>query len=104
MRSISLDHYITIAAIEDLMSSTNNSFHVRPASAQDLDRLCMLAEQFLNQIQAEGTVQDARRVFERILKSPDAAAVIVAEHRAGLCGYGYAEYQWRPEFGGEAME
>jgi GNAT superfamily N-acetyltransferase len=58
---------------------------------------------FLTQIRAEGTESDAKRVFERVLKSPDWGIVVVAQHRNGLCGYAYASYVWRAEFGGQTM-
>ncbi|MBI4471899.1 MAG: GNAT family N-acetyltransferase [Acidobacteria bacterium] len=100
-----MNHYITMAAVKPLMSSSaTGAFHVRAATSQDLDRLCELADLFLTQIRAEGAARDARRVFERTLKSQNAGVIIVAEHRGGLCGYAYAEYQWRAEFGGETMD
>jgi GNAT superfamily N-acetyltransferase len=69
-----------------------------------MDKLCELAGQLLVQIRAEGTEKDARRVFERILKSNDLGVVLVAEHKTGLCGYAYASYTWRAEFRGEIMD
>ena len=69
-----------------------------------MEKLCDLAGQLLSQIRAEGTAKDARRVFERIMKSSDLGIVLVAEHKTGLCGYAYASYPWRSEFGGETME
>jgi len=85
------------------MASAAPSFQIRPATAQDMDGLCELAGQLLSQIHAEGTVKDARRVFERTLKSSDLGIVLVAQHKYGLCGYTYAVYEWRAEFAGETM-
>lgn len=78
-------------------------FQVRSATGRDVERLCELAAAFLTHIRAVGTQQDAKRVFERTLKSPDLGTVVVAQHRAGLCGYAYASYEWRSEFCGETM-
>ncbi len=87
------------------MASTNPSpYRIRTATAADMEKLCDLASQLLVQIRAEGTAKDARRVFERIMKSSDLGIVLVAEHKTGLCGYAYASYPWRAEFGGETMD
>ena len=87
------------------MASTSPSpYRIRTATPADMERLCELAGQLLNQIRAEGTAKDAQRVFERIMKSSDLGIVLVAEHKTGLCGYAYASYPWRSEFGGETME
>jgi GNAT superfamily N-acetyltransferase len=105
MRNISDEHYITIGSVKALMTSAVTSpFTVRAATSQDLERLCELAGNFLLQIRAEGTAEDARRVFERTFKTPDSGMVVVAEHSSGLCGYAYASYRWRAEFCGETME
>jgi GNAT superfamily N-acetyltransferase len=87
-----------------MASTSPSSYLIRPATPADMDQLCELAEQLLLQIRAEGTVKDARRVFERIMKGSDLGTVLVAEHKGGLCGYSYASYPWRSEFGGETME
>src|SRR5438093_13286573 len=86
------------------MAFAARDFQIRPATPQDMDGLCELAGQLLVQIHAEGTVQDARRVFERTMKSNDVGIVLVAEHKSGLAGHAYAAYEWRAEFGGETME
>ena len=87
------------------MASTSVSpFQVRLAATQDMDQLCELAEHLLTQIRAIGAVEDARRVFERTMKSGDLGIVLVAAHKNGLCGYAYAAYEWRAEFGGETMD
>jgi GNAT superfamily N-acetyltransferase len=79
-------------------------FQIRPVTPQDMERLCELASMLLSQIHAEGTAKDAQRVFERTMKSSDLGIVLVAEHESGLCGYAYAAYEWRAEFGGETMD
>ena len=87
------------------MASTSPSpYRIRTATVADMDKLCELAEQLLLQIHAAGTVKDARRVFERVMKSSDLGVVLVAEHKTGLCGYAYAGFPWRSEFGGEIMD
>ena len=87
------------------MASTSPSpYRIRTATSADMEKLCDLAGQLLSQIRAEGTAEDAQRVFERIMKSSDLGIVLVAEHKTGLCGYAYASYPWRSEFGGETME
>jgi len=80
-------------------------FQIRAASSQDMDQLCELAAQLLTNIRAEGTIDDARRVFQHIMNSTDRGLVVVAENNAGtLCGYAYASYEWRAEFCGETMD
>jgi GNAT superfamily N-acetyltransferase len=70
-----------------------------------MDQLCELATQLLTNIRAEGTTEDARRVFEYIMNAEDRGLVVVAEDNKGsLCGYAYASYEWRAEFGGETMD
>ena len=79
-------------------------FQIRPAVAQDMDQLCELAGQLLTNIRAEGTPDDARRVFEHIMNYADRGLVVVAENKGSLCGYAYASYEWRAEFSGETMD
>ena len=79
-------------------------FQIRAASPQDLDQLCGLASELLANIRAEGTAEDARRVFEHIMNSADLGFIVVAETKGTLCGYAYASYEWRAEFGGETMD
>jgi GNAT superfamily N-acetyltransferase len=70
-----------------------------------MDELCELAAQLLTNIRAEGTIEDARRVFEHIMNSTDRGLVVVAANNSGkLCGYAYASYEWRAEFCGETMD
>jgi GNAT superfamily N-acetyltransferase len=79
-------------------------FQIRAAIAQDMDQLCDLAGQLLTNIRAEGTAEDARRVFQHIMNAADHGLVVVAETNKGtLCGYAYASYEWRAEFCGETM-
>jgi GNAT superfamily N-acetyltransferase len=80
-------------------------FQIRAASLQDIDKICELAAQLLSNIRAEGTIDDARRVFQHIMNSTDRGLIVVAENNAGvLCGYAYASYEWRAEFCGETMD
>lgn len=80
-------------------------FQIRAASAQDMDQLCDLAAQLLSNIRAEGSIDDARRVFKHIMNSTDRGLIVVAENNSGvLCGYAYASYEWRSEFCGETMD
>ena len=69
-----------------------------------MGQLCDLAGQLLMNIRAEGTPEDARRVFEQIMKSADRGLIVVAETKGTLCGYAYASYVWRAEFCGETMD
>jgi len=67
--------------------------------------LCELATDLLMNIRAEGTSEDARRVFKHIMNSADRGLILVAESNKGtLCGYAYASYEWRAEFKGETMD
>lgn len=80
-------------------------FQFRSAGSKDMDQLCELAGQLLTNIRAEGTSEDARRVFQYIMNASDRGLVVVAESKnATLCGYAYASYEWRAEFGGETMD
>jgi len=67
--------------------------------------MCELAGQLLMNIRAEGTTEDARRVFHYIMNASDRGIIVVAENNKSLlCGYAYASYEWRAEFGGETMD
>src|SRR5204863_7209835 len=79
-------------------------FQIRAATVQDMEQLCALAAELLTHIRAEGTPEEARRVFEHIINSSDLGLIIVAESKGALCGYAYASYEWRAEFGGETMD
>src|SRR5207244_4321401 len=79
-------------------------FQIRAAASQDMDQLCGLASELLANIRAEGTADDARRVFEHIMNSADLGIIVVAETKGALCGYAYASYEWRAEFGGETLD
>lgn len=70
-----------------------------------MDQLCELAAQLLTNIRAEGTKEEARRVFQYIMNAADRGLILVAENNKGvLCGYAYASYLWRAEFCGETMD
>ena len=74
--------------------------------------MCEFVEELLVKWDARATRYDARRVYEHIMNSPDLGVILVAETLAqgtdgkaiGLCGFAYASYEWRSEFGGETME
>lgn len=88
---------------------------IRPAGMQDIDKMCEFVEELLVKWDARATRRDAQRVYEHIMKSPDLGIILVAEtlaaatekidgRKIGLCGFAYASYEWRSEFGGETME
>ena len=83
---------------------------IRPAGTQDIDKMCEFVEQLLVKWEARSTRSDALRVYEHVMKSPDLGVILVAEtvasaeKQAALCGFAYASYEWRSEFGGETME
>ena len=79
-------------------------FQIRVAAPHDMDQLCSLASELLTNIRAEGTPEDARRVFQHIMNSADLGVIVVAESNGMLCGYAYASYEWRAEFRGETMD
>jgi GNAT superfamily N-acetyltransferase len=80
-------------------------FRIRPAVPADIEQLCELAAELLMNIRAEGTREDARRVFQQVMNSADRGIIVVAEtSKATLCGYAYASYEWRAEFCGETMD
>jgi GNAT superfamily N-acetyltransferase len=87
-----------------MASAAERPFKIRAAKLEDMDQLCELGAQLLSQIHAEGTADDARRVFDRIIRSNDLGVVLVAEDKGQLCGYAYAFYGWRAEFCGETMD
>src|SRR5919201_3707061 len=91
-------------ATSRVMVVSTRNFQIRAAVAQDMDQLCELAGQLLTNIRAEGSPEDARRVFEHIMNSTDRGLVVVAESKGSLCGYAYASYEWRAEFAGETMD
>jgi len=83
---------------------------IRPAEMQDIDKMCEFVEELLVKWEARSTRSDAQRVYEHVLKSPGLGVILVAETLASgekkstLCGFAYASYEWRSEFGGETME
>jgi GNAT superfamily N-acetyltransferase len=85
------------------MSVVSAAFQIREAQPGDLEQLCEFAGQFLMKLNSASNTRDVKRVFERILSSRDLGIVLVAEHEAELCGYAYAAFLWRTEFG-ETME
>jgi GNAT superfamily N-acetyltransferase len=90
---------------------------IRPAVTQDIDKLGEFVEELLVKWDARATRRDAQRVYEHVMAAPDLGIILVAETLAhdqakapdsfqatGLCGFAYASYEWRSEFGGETME
>jgi GNAT superfamily N-acetyltransferase len=86
------------------MPSSIRAFNIRPAKLTDLDSLCEFADEFLNKMHAKATGKDARHVFQRVIKDSEIGLLLVAEHKAGVCAYVYASYEWRSEFGGETLD
>jgi GNAT superfamily N-acetyltransferase len=80
------------------------TYVIRPAQMRDLDNICVLIGQFLSKMRADATVKNARRVMEQVINSPELGVVLVAENNGALCGYAYASFLWRCEFGGETMD
>jgi GNAT superfamily N-acetyltransferase len=81
------------------MSVVSIAFQVREARPGDLEQLCAFARDFLTKLHIEASMKDVPIVFERILSAPDLGIILVAEHKAELCGYAYAAFLWRTEFG-----
>jgi len=77
---------------------------IRPAKADDVPKLCEFVEELLHTWDARTTAQDAKRVYDHILQSPQLGAILVAEHAGGVCGFAYVAFEWRSEFGGETMD
>jgi len=87
-----------------MRASKTAAVEVRPGRAEDVPRICEFAEELLHKWDARTTARDAQRVYERILQSPELGVILVAEHDAGICGFAYASYAWRSEYGGETMD
>jgi GNAT superfamily N-acetyltransferase len=81
-----------------------SSAQIRSAEARDLDRMREFAEELLHKWDARATAQDARRVYEHILASPELGVILVAENDGLVCGFAYASYEWRSEYGGETLD
>jgi GNAT superfamily N-acetyltransferase len=77
---------------------------LRSAQAKDIEKMCEFAEELLHKWDARTTAHDARRVYEKILKVPDLGVILVAENEAAVCGFAYACYEWRSEYGGETLD
>jgi GNAT superfamily N-acetyltransferase len=77
---------------------------IRPARAEDIPQLCEFVEELLHKWDARTTARDAERVYQRILQSPELGVILVAENEAGICGFAYACYEWRSEYGGETLD
>ena len=77
---------------------------VRAAQSKDVAKLSGFAEELLQTWNARATTEDAQRVYERVLRSPDLGIILVAEDKEALCGFAYASFEWRSEFNGETMD
>jgi GNAT superfamily N-acetyltransferase len=86
------------------MRAPNRLFQIRPATLNDMERLCEFATEFLHKMQARATGKEARQVFQYVIKRSDVGIVVVAEHKTDICAYAYAAYQWRSEAGGQMMD
>ena len=82
------------------MSSTS----IRSAETRHLDTISEFAEELLHHWDARTPAQDARRIYERILESPELGVILVAENAGVVCGFAYASYTWRTEYGGETLD
>jgi phosphinothricin acetyltransferase len=81
-----------------------NTVQIRPAQTGDVDKICEFAEELLHKWDARTTAQDARRVYDRILEAPELGVILVATAGNMVCGFAYAGYEWRSEYGGETMD
>jgi GNAT superfamily N-acetyltransferase len=77
---------------------------IRAAQSSDVTTLCEFVTELLQRWNAHATQDDARRVYERIVQSPELGVILVAEDKGALCGFAYASFGWRSEFGGETMD
>src|SRR5688572_26403406 len=80
-----------------------SSVPIRAAETRDLNKMCEFAEELLHKWDARTTAEDARRVYEQILATPELGVILVAENDGRVCGFAYASYQWRSEYGGETL-
>ena len=87
-----------------MKASNTSAVQVRPVRVNDVSRLCEFAEELLHKWDARTTATDAKRVYERILEAPELGVILVAENDGNLCGFAYACYEWRSEYGGETMD
>jgi GNAT superfamily N-acetyltransferase len=87
-----------------MKASNTSAVQVRPVRTGDVPRLCEFVEELLHKWDARTTARDAQSVYERILKSQDLGVILVAETEGSLCGFAYACYEWRSEYGGETMD
>jgi GNAT superfamily N-acetyltransferase len=87
-----------------MRASKTQAVRLRQAISQDIPRLCEFADELLHKWDARTTARDAQRVYERILQSPDLGVILVGESNGAICGFAYACYGWRSEYGGETMD
>ncbi len=82
---------------------------IRPAAEKDVDKMCEFVEELLIKWEARATRRDAQNVYTHVLDNSDLGVILVAEVPDAqgspvICGFAYASYEWRSEFGGEVME
>ena len=82
---------------------------IRLASENDVDKMGEFVEELLIKWEARATRRDAQNVYTHVLDNPALGVILVAEipdaeGNPAICGFAYASYEWRSEFGGEVME
>ena len=85
-------------------TSSKPAVQIRAVRNEDLPRLCEFVEELLHKWDARTTALDAQRVYERILQSPELGVILVADTNESICGFAYACYEWRSEYGGETLD
>ena len=75
----------------------------------DVDKMCGFVEELLIKWEACAMRLDAQNVYSHVLENSDLGVILVAEipdaeGKPAICGFAYASYEWRSEFGGEVME
>jgi GNAT superfamily N-acetyltransferase len=87
-----------------MKDSGKPAVQIRTARAGDIPRLSEFVEELLHKWDARTSALDAQRVYERILQSPELGVILVAENGGSICGFSYACYEWRSEYGGETLD
>ena len=87
-----------------MRASKTPAVRIRPAMRADIPKLCEFEEELLHKWDARTTARDAQRVYEKILQTPELGIILVGEIENAICGFAYAGYGWRSEFGGETMD
>lgn len=87
-----------------MRASKTPAVRIRQARPSDIPRLCEFEEELLHKWDARTTARDAQRVYERILDVPELGVILVGEINDALCGFAYAGFSWRSEYGGETLD